>query len=312
MPEDQILWFEGVYKLEADLRKDFEENNSEDTKKMPRDAIIKLAYHTNETMYIPNKLRKKFPAICDPNKLRNTKSQLMSFYGSTKTNYIIRDAEIQLKNLERVRDFMRKIEKDQFTEIHDNKKIPLGVANDNINYTNVNFKHLIDLLNIYEAPEEIQVDIDSLQNFILENRKELENWSVVLVNRGNREMDGFKWEMKDFDGNNKQISPVKRKWEDVKSGSTENVLFFSQILEGRSRDISFDLIDDDNRGSFIIGEITNSDARKYRNEKKKPILVIYPVFNDKDEKMLFPLLFFIIPIINGGKKVRYLVRNQRD
>ncbi|MFM2393170.1 MAG: hypothetical protein RLZZ546_1152, partial [Bacteroidota bacterium] len=70
MPKDQILWFEAVYKLEMDLRKNFEENNSDDTKIMPRDAIIKLSYHTNETMGLPEDIRKRFPVICDPNKLR--------------------------------------------------------------------------------------------------------------------------------------------------------------------------------------------------------------------------------------------------
>ena len=47
MPTDQILWFEGVYKLEMDLRKNFEENNEEDedVKLLPRDAVIKMAYY---------------------------------------------------------------------------------------------------------------------------------------------------------------------------------------------------------------------------------------------------------------------------
>ena len=30
MPTDQILWFEAVYKLEMELRKDFEENNDDE------------------------------------------------------------------------------------------------------------------------------------------------------------------------------------------------------------------------------------------------------------------------------------------
>ena len=60
-----------------DLRKDFEENNEEeeDVKLLPRDAVIKMAYYTKDDMHIPSGTRKKFPAICDPNKLRNTRKQ---------------------------------------------------------------------------------------------------------------------------------------------------------------------------------------------------------------------------------------------
>jgi hypothetical protein len=49
-------------------------------------------------------------------------------------------------------------------------------------------------------------------------------------------------------------------------------------------------------------------TKKYRNEKKKPILIIYPVVKDE---LIFPLYYFILPIINGGKKVQYIVRKKR-
>jgi hypothetical protein len=88
-----------------DLRKFFEENNSDDAKILPRDAMIKLAYHTSD------EVSKKYPSICDPNKLRHTKLQLMSFSGPTKTNKIIFNKEIQLKNFNRVKEFIVSISK---------------------------------------------------------------------------------------------------------------------------------------------------------------------------------------------------------
>ena len=51
-----------VYKLEMELRSDFVENNDaeEDVKLLPRDAVIKMAYYTNEDMFLPSKIRKNF------------------------------------------------------------------------------------------------------------------------------------------------------------------------------------------------------------------------------------------------------------
>ena len=77
-----------------ELRSDFVENNDaeEDVKLLPRDAVIKMAYYTNEDMFLPSKI----PVICDPNKLRNTRKQLISKSGTTKTNKIINDFAFQV------------------------------------------------------------------------------------------------------------------------------------------------------------------------------------------------------------------------
>ena len=37
---------------------------------MPKNAIIKIALETDEDLHLTAYQRKKFPAICDPNKLR--------------------------------------------------------------------------------------------------------------------------------------------------------------------------------------------------------------------------------------------------
>jgi hypothetical protein len=309
MPNDQILWFEGVYKLEMDLRKNFEQNNSDDSKIMPRDAIIKLAYHTNESMDLSDNIRIKFPVICDPNKLRNTKIEPMSFSGPTKTNKIIYDIELQLRNFNRMKTFIETISIHGNSNLHDNNSIPEIVKNNNINLENVNFKNIITLLEEYEAHPEIQVDIDSLSNFISENSNELKSWSVVLVQKpGNpQKLTGINWRMQFYNKINilevQDVMGVIRKCEKSEPSKT---IIISSFLTGRGIDNSFDIVDDHNESEFIdYVEAT----RKYRNQKKKPILIIYPVIN---EEIIFPLYYFIIPIINGGKKVQYIVRKNRN
>ena len=46
MPKDQIYWFEIIYKLEMELRKDLE-NNNEDFNLTPENYSIKLACKTD-------------------------------------------------------------------------------------------------------------------------------------------------------------------------------------------------------------------------------------------------------------------------
>jgi hypothetical protein len=308
IPKNQILWFEGVYKLEMDLRKNFEQNNSDDFKIMPRDAIIKLAYHTNETMDLPENIRKKFPVICDPNKLRNTKIEPMSFSGPTKTNKIIYDKELQLRNFKRLKSFIEIISTNGNSILHDNNNIPDIVKNNNINFENVNFRNIINVLDEYEAHPEIQVDIDSLSNFISENENELNNWSVVLVQKSlsSIELLGINWKMEFYNKNNiielQSITGLLRKWEEKEETQTKTI---SSFLTGRGVDNSFDIIDENNKGEFKDYVLA---TRKYRNQTKKPILVIYPVVY---LGLIFPLYYFIIPIINGGKKVKYIVRKKR-
>jgi hypothetical protein len=308
MPKDQILWFEGVYNLEMDLRKNFELNNSDDSKIMPRDAIIKLAYHTNETMNLPERIRKKFPVICDPNKLRNTRMEPMSFSGPVKTNKIIFDKELQLRNFNRVKDFIEVIKMKGNSTLYNNKNIPEIVKNTNINFENVNFQHIIKLLDEYEAHTEIQVDIDSLSNFISENNKELNSWSVVLAQKNNsaKKLHGIDWKLEFYSKENKielqEVTGLSRKWEENELSKTKTI---SSFLTGRGIDNSFDIIDESNQYEF--NDYTEA-TKKYRNKKKKPILIIYPVVNDE---LIFPLYYFILPVINDGKKVQYIVRKNR-
>ena len=323
MPIDQILWFEGVYKLEMDLRKDFEENNEEeeDVKLLPRDAVIKMAYYTKDDMYIPNGTRKKFPAICDPNKLRNTRKQAISKAGTTKTNRIIYDKKVQENNLKVVKDLFEAVKNDSTTVLFNvtDNSVPKEIKNNkNSNYINVNYKHITTLLTKYEAHPKIKDDITALVSFIKENKVELEKWSLVLVNRGVSE--GSKL-LGDFYDNgepekNKPIGIVKRD-ESAKLEPSEkdfNTIYFKSILD-QQKDNIFDIIDKSNYDEFVDAKtkgIKQSDVvKKYRNKSKKPLMLIYPARSNKVEEIdVFPLLYCFIPILDNAQKVTYIIRNK--
>ena len=321
MPIDQILWFEGVYKLEMDLRKDFEENNEEeeDVKLLPRDAVIKMAYYTKDDMYIPSGTRKKFPAICDPNKLRNTRKQAISKAGTTKTNRIINDIKVQVNNLKVVKDLFEAVKNDSTAELFDvtDNSVPKEIKNNkNSNYINVNYKHITTLLTKYEAHPKIKDDITALVSFIKENKVELEKWSLVLVNRGDAK--GSKL-LGDFYENgiwevNKPIGIVKR--DQSAESEDNNTIRFKSILD-QQKDNIFDIIDNTNYDEFMKAKEDNKSPRqsdvvkKYRNKSKKPLMLIYPAQSKKaNEIQVFPLLYCFIPVLDNAQKVTYIIRNK--
>jgi hypothetical protein len=195
--------------------------------------------------------------------------------------------------------------------LHNNNSIPDIVKNSNINFTNVYYQNVIKLLDDYEAHPDIQVDMDSLSNFISENNNELKSWSVVLVQKpaNAKVLTEINWAMEFYNKKDvlevQEVTGVLRKWEECETSESETRTI-SSFLTGRGIDNSFDIIDEQNKDDFIdYIEAT----RKYRNEKKKPILIIYPAVY---LGLIFPLYYFIIPSINGGNKVQYIVRKNRN
>jgi hypothetical protein len=59
---------------------------------------------------------------------------------------------------------------------------------------------------------------------------------------------------------------------------------------------------------LILINPVNKDIVK-KAEDIMSALSDYPVV---DEDFIFPLYYFIIPVINGGKKVQYIVRKNRN
>ena len=124
------------------------------------------------------------------------------------------------------------------------------------------------------------------------------------------ELTNVNFEFEFYNKNNalqiQKITGVKRKWEEIED-DTSDLRTISQFLDKGSIDNSFDVIECDNEEEFSNNH--SKTTIKYRNLKKKPILIIYPVkYND----LIFPLFYFVIPSIDGGKKVQYLVRNNRS
>ena len=266
MPADQIRWFEAVFKLEMDLRKDFEEYNEEDTKMLPRDALIKLAHYTNEDFHIPKELRKRFPAICDLNKLRHTRTQEMSFSGSIRTNRINNDKEEQIHNVTLIKNILYKIRQDSSAMLFDmgaSSLVPKECKNTNSNYEGISHTYILNLLSDFKAHPRIADDFDALREFIKKNHDKLDSWSLVLVNKrksGKNEIQDWKSDFW-FQGEkreNHSINYLERKYVEEE----ENTLYFKSILDQQNDNI-FDVIDSDNVSEFISakeGLITQSSV----------------------------------------------------
>lgn len=309
LPNDQILWFESVYKLEENLRSDFEENNSDDSKILPRDAIIKMAYHTPDNLFLDSKLAKKFPTICDPNKLRNTRTQELSFFGTTKSKRIINDSKVQMQNIISVKELFNKIIASK-AKLFDNGLIPKSISNNNINYTGVDNKLIVEFLRNQITHNSIIDDITALTEFITKNSNELSNWSVVLAQKPNNSkgLGDLSWSFNFYDSKNilgyNKVSGLIRTPND---DNNQDSLLFSKFLD-KDIDNTFDIIDKSNIDYYNSDLNVNKANTRYlfRSQKKIPILIIYLV---KGDNFCFPLYYITIPHIEGGKKVRYIIRN---
>ncbi len=311
MPTDQILWFEGVYKLEAELRRDFIENNENDEDSLlPKDAIIKMAVYTPENMYTTEDVRKKFPAICDPNKLRNTRLQSLTKSGTTKTNRIVQDAFIQQKNVNAVRNLLASISSDAKAKLFDPREstIPDIKNNINCNYTNVHFEHILEFLTNYLAEDIISQELDLLKNFISKNNVELESWSFSLVNRGGRVVPEMKGDYY-ADGEHMRDADLHFVRRDKSAQSDGKTLSFRSILD-QQKDNIFDIIDESNEDEYNSGN-KSEIVKKYRNILKKPLLLIYLSASDQAPEIpVFPLLYFFLPVLDKAEKVTYILRKK--
>ena len=86
------------------------------------------------------------------------------------------------------------------------------------------------------------------------------------------------------------------------------IIFTSLARRISSHLLKQPLIDIYNIEDYMLStDINQSNKRyKYRNDKKIPIIIIYLV---KGKDFVFPLYYITIPLIVGGQKVRYVIRN---
>jgi len=243
--------------------------------------------------------------------LRNTSKQPFSFSGPLKTNKIINNSGIQKRNFMKIKSFIESIKNNEETVLYNNIEIPKVIKNNNINFTNVDYEYILNLLDEYEAHKEIQTELNLLSKFIKENNKELNKWTVVLAQKPDNKqiLENINWRLDYYNKNNiienQEVYGLVRKWEELEN--TNDTKTISNFLDRNGIDNSFDIIDSNNEKEFI--EDYKKANQKYRNQKKIPILIIYPVVY---KQMIFPLLYFTLPVINGGKKVNYIVRINRN
>ena len=211
----------------------------------------------------------------------------------------------------KIKSFIESIKNNEETVLYNNIEIPKVIKNNNINFTNVDYEYILNLLDEYEAHKEIQTELNLLSKFIKENNKELNKWTVVLAQKPDNKqiLENINWRLDYYNKNNiienQEVYGLVRKWEELEN--TNDTKTISNFLDRNGIDNSFDIIDSNNEKEFI--EDYKKANQKYRNQKKIPILIIYPVVY---KQMIFPLLYFTLPVINGGKKVNYIVRINRN
>ncbi len=319
MPNDHILWYNSIYNLEMDLRKDFEKNNDPDHPILPRNAIIKLSHEINEDSYLDLSIRRKnkFPYICDPGKLRKTQNTTISHNGAKATRLLQLDKEIASKNLKLVYELFDNLYLNEKNNQFNMSSLEKGFQkNNNISFVNLNQSYILDFLNNYKFHPKEQADMNSFIDFINQNSSNVEGWSVSLVNRKSKtSLVENPYEVSKFYNDNKALLKY------VKRGSVKklenNSVSISSIIEGRGVDSTFDIINSENKEQ--IDELFNSEGREFsskllklRSESKKPLLVIYPVKDLEKDEIEFPLLYFYYPVLKNAKKVNYIIRKSYE
>jgi len=261
-------------------------------------------------MHINKKSLKKFPSICDPNKLRNTRRQLMTRSGTTKTNWIINDYSIQSKNMSVIKNLIGNVIQDNRVQLFDAQKSEIDEIkyNTNSNFRNVHYQHIIDVLVSYHPEEKIKMEFDTLLSYIKANCNELDNWSLVIVNKGN-DADIITEFKKCFYKDGSEISTefkfIRRdKSAEIEGGSIR----FKSILD-QQKDNLFDVIDETNIQEYRENK-KSEVIKKYRDQHKIPILLVFLAKTDVAQELgVFPLLYFFVPILENAAKVNYIIRN---
>ena len=277
-----------------ELRKDLE-NNNDDFNLTPENYSIKLACKTDLNIISD----KKVPFICDPQKLRNTRKQLMTPSQNISSRRIINDKIVQDRNMKIVKNLILNIDQSSSSEKfnHGDSNFEDVRKSNNLSYLNVDFNIVNEFLASYNPHSSIKSDFDTLIEFISKNKSELNSWSVSIVNRGDKKS-------KYLSTDNNQFSIVKR----VSLLKEDNSLYFPSILDGRNADNIFDIIDEQNIDEY---RKNSAIAKNIRNSKKVPLLLIYPAHStDRLDNQEFPLIYCFIPILKNAQKVSYIVRKK--
>ena len=315
MPSDHIKWFQSICELENQLRLDFVglSGAEGEIKMLPRDAAIRMA------QFIPDSLMNdaKFPAICDPNKLRHTKKMKLSLCGTSTTTHIVNTQDVQNSNFDQLRKSLKEIQKDAQSSLFvPNENSPEDVRSGvNCNYSNVSYRHIVKLLKSYVAGEDSVSLFATLCDFIEKNNEKLSSWSFVVVNRKNGERGRNKiiceyYSEADKGSVRDELKFVRRStFKEVSGGRT---LKLSSLQDGH-RDQIFDIIDDE----FSLAAYNETEKRaqvvqRERNNRVQPILLVYLVqatHDETEECLELPMYQVTIPHWSGqSQKVSFITR----
>ena len=305
MPNDQIMWFKSIFKLETELRNDFDENNDPENPTLPKNAIIRMALHTDDDLHLTPSQRKKFPSICDPGKLRKTRAWTTHLNGGNFSRKVDKDDGKQKQNMSSVKSLFEKLYDRYNVKLFDNETILKGTSaykSKNISFTEIPSHEIVSFLNSFKFYDG-DFKMKTLAGYIDENSLSLKNWSVSLVNRNtNKENIYNDWNVSKYlknDDDQEFLKLTQRKYTLVR-----DYYQVGSIIETKARDSTFDLIDSENFEMFS-NDVNEQISKNIREAKKIPLLLIYPA---KYKDFIYPLLYVYCPLIESNKPVQYLYR----
>ena len=312
MPEDQILWYKGIFNLEKKLRHDFEENNDPDAPILPRNAIIKMANEIDENDFFTPEQRRKYPSICDPAKLRKTSQEYLKFSGPITTNRIDpSNQKEQEDNFISVTTFFEnllvKFNKNLFNT---DRMKNLIESFSNISFEDIPTYEVVKFLQKFNFHNSKLSEWQSFIHYIDENSDHINKWSISLVNKKkNKEVPNLEWDLSRFYIGEDKIPKLKKLTRSPNKLSNGDWAFNS-FIDSDAKDTSFDV--KTNKNKDLFQNAPERTVKKLREEQKKPLLLIYPVFYSNEEtSFIFPLLYVYYPDIKfDGKKVKYFIRNK--
>lgn len=291
---EHITNYRSLFVLEKHLRNDFETNCSLENPILPRNAIIKLAVNSDEISEIKSKLIH----VCDPNKLRHTKSVRIDSTGHTRNSRfnVLESADYQ-KNW----DFSIKLFTKLNNEFEDYKFDYLDIIKEhpnvlrNFSFINIPCEIIIDYLSKLKFSGSTRDDFNFLIEFIKANEFVLSKWSVSLVNRHNNPSFNPPVRIGDTEIKKSRLQPKLK----------DETLRFVAILAREAGDTSFDLV-----GESSSTLLTEREVRDYRNANGKPLLLVYPnecSYADADV-IRIPLIDVFVPNSQGLTKMEYCIR----
>jgi hypothetical protein len=307
MPRAQINWFTGVFKLEMTLREQWE-HSGEEQPIMPRDAVIQLAIHT------PQSLAQKYPAICDPNKLRNMREHPISIVGSSRTIRVSNDSKEQEINFELVKDFIVGIHEDVGTKICNNREIANLLGDNNavkaeigysssLNFMNVASDHVIGFFEKFQTPQVENDKVALWASFLKRNKSLISLFSVGIVRKKSGQTIGS------ISPNN-SLSPIELQ-SVIRGAQPDGANLNFEKLVDRTKDNSFDLVEQfpSEFAKIELKDLTELRKRLRRNSDM-PLLLIYLV-QERGKSLVFPLLYIEMPFFKGVTQGVNLIKRKR-